>query len=148
MYTRVAPFLFPPRLMPIKLSLACACVVLGLGYATAQPAATAADTSVTAIDILLLPDATMIQHAEAVNKRLRSVFPKGFSMGWGCRALSSSRPRIDQAAIRLDCRRGPAHGEDRNVGGVCHHARKSGHQTHGFESEAVSLTAALVPQNC
>ena len=63
-----------------KLSLACACVVLGLGYATAQPAATAADTSITAIDILLLPDATMIQRAEAVNKRLRSVFPKGFSL--------------------------------------------------------------------
>jgi hypothetical protein len=63
-----------------KLSLACACVVLGLGYAAAQPAATAADTSITAIDILLLPDATMIQRAEAVNKRLRSVFPKGFSL--------------------------------------------------------------------
>jgi len=64
----------------IKLSLACACVVLGLGTgdATAQPAATAADTSITAIDILLLPDATMIQHAEAVNNRLRSVFPKGY----------------------------------------------------------------------
>jgi hypothetical protein len=63
-------------------SLACACVVLalGTGYATAQPAATAADTSVTAIDILLLPDATMIQHAASVNKRLRSVFPEGFSL--------------------------------------------------------------------
>jgi hypothetical protein len=46
-----------------KLSLVCACVVLGLGTgdATAQPAATAADTSITAIDILLLPDATMFQ---------------------------------------------------------------------------------------
>jgi len=64
-----------------KLSLACACVVLGLGYATAQPAATAADTSITAIDIFLLPDTTMIQHAEAMNKRLRSVFfRKGFSL--------------------------------------------------------------------
>ncbi len=43
-----------------KLSLACACLVLGLGTgdATAQPAATAADTSITAIDILLLPDAS------------------------------------------------------------------------------------------
>jgi hypothetical protein len=66
----------------INQSLACACVVLGLGtgYATAQPTAPAADTSITAIDILLLPDATMIQHAEAVNSRLRSVFPKGFSL--------------------------------------------------------------------
>src|SRR5580704_18492407 len=66
----------------LSLACACACAVLGLGtgYATAQPAATAADTSITAIDILLLPDTTMIQHAEAVNNRLRSVFPKGFSL--------------------------------------------------------------------
>jgi hypothetical protein len=65
-----------------KSSLACACavLVLGTGYATAQPTATAADISVTAIDILLLPDATMIQHAKAVNNRLRLVFPKGFSL--------------------------------------------------------------------
>ena len=63
-------------------SLAGALVVLalGTGYATAQPTATAADTSITAIDILLLPDATMIQHAEAVNSRLRSVFANGFSL--------------------------------------------------------------------
>lgn len=26
------------------------------------------------------PDATMVQHAEAVNARLRSAFPKGFSL--------------------------------------------------------------------
>jgi len=37
-------------------------VVLGLGHATAQPAATAADTSITAIDILLLPDASHHPH--------------------------------------------------------------------------------------
>ena len=32
--------------------------------------------SVTAIDILLEPDATMLQHAEANNARLLKVFPK------------------------------------------------------------------------
>lgn len=35
---------------------------------------------VTAIDILLEPDATMLKHAEANNARLLSVFPKGFAL--------------------------------------------------------------------
>jgi len=35
---------------------------------------------VTAIDILLEPDATMLQHAEAVNARLLKVYPKGFAL--------------------------------------------------------------------
>ena len=37
-------------------------------------------SSVTAIDILLEPDATMLQHAEANNARLLKVFPKGFAL--------------------------------------------------------------------
>ena len=36
---------------------------------------------VTAIDIVLEPDATMVKHAEADNKRLLKVFPKGFALG-------------------------------------------------------------------
>jgi hypothetical protein len=35
---------------------------------------------VTAIDILLEPDATMLRHAEAVNARLLNVYPKGFTL--------------------------------------------------------------------
>jgi hypothetical protein len=35
---------------------------------------------VTAIDIALEPDATMIQRAEAANARLRKVFPKGYAL--------------------------------------------------------------------
>jgi hypothetical protein len=35
---------------------------------------------VTAIDIALEPDATMIQQAEAANARLLKIFPKGFSL--------------------------------------------------------------------
>jgi len=35
---------------------------------------------VTAIDILLEPDATMLQHAEANNARLLKVYPKGFAL--------------------------------------------------------------------
>ena len=36
--------------------------------------------AVTAIDILLEPDATMLRHAEANNARLLAVFPKGFAL--------------------------------------------------------------------
>src|SRR6478672_942668 len=36
---------------------------------------------VTAIDILLEPDATMTKQAEAANERLLKVFPKGFALG-------------------------------------------------------------------
>jgi hypothetical protein len=36
---------------------------------------------VTAIDILLEPDATMVKHAEAANERLLKEFPKGFELG-------------------------------------------------------------------
>ncbi len=39
-----------------------------------------AQSPVTAIDILLEPDATMIEHAGAVNARLLKVFPKGFAL--------------------------------------------------------------------
>lgn len=36
---------------------------------------------VTAIDILLEPDATMVKHAQAANERLLKEFPKGFALG-------------------------------------------------------------------
>ena len=37
-------------------------------------------SEITAIDILLQPNATMLRHAEANNARLREVFPKGFAL--------------------------------------------------------------------
>src|SRR6266516_4455469 len=40
----------------------------------------AQQNSVTAIDIALEPDATMIQHAQADNARLLKAFPKGFAL--------------------------------------------------------------------
>jgi hypothetical protein len=43
---------------------------------------------VTAIDILLEPDATMLQHSEANNARLLAVFPKGFAL------VAAHRPHI------------------------------------------------------
>ena len=51
-------------------------------------AADAKPNAITAIDILLEPDATMIQHATATNDRLRKVFPKGFALD------ASHRPHI------------------------------------------------------
>jgi hypothetical protein len=62
------------RRLWLKGSFACALALLALGSGRAI----AADASVTAIDILLKPDATMLQHAAATNERLRKVFPKGF----------------------------------------------------------------------
>ena len=54
---------------------------LGLGLAMALvPGALAQSNAVTAIDIALEPDATMIQHAMADNARLLKSFPKGFSL--------------------------------------------------------------------
>ncbi len=73
------------------MACALAMLALGTGRATAQttePAAKADPNEITAIDILLEPDATMVQHAEAVNERLLKVFPKGFSLD------ASHRPHI------------------------------------------------------
>ena len=70
--------------------MACTLAMLALSTRcqAAQPDATTSDTSVTAIDICLEPDATMVQHAEAVNARLRGVFPEGFALD------ASHRPHI------------------------------------------------------
>ena len=48
-----------------------------LGNATTS---TAQQDAVTAIDVALEPDATMIRHAKANNARLREVYPNGFAL--------------------------------------------------------------------
>jgi hypothetical protein len=56
---------------------------LGLGLALAVAVvqgSVALQNPVTAIDIALEPDATMIQHAMDANARLRKSFPKGFAL--------------------------------------------------------------------
>jgi hypothetical protein len=70
----------------LKGAMACALAILGTN-------AYAQETSspVTAIDILLEPDATMLQHAAATNDRLLKVFPKGFALD------ASHRPHITMA---------------------------------------------------
>ena len=58
-----------------------AALFIGLGSLLAYSATSSAEeNAVTAIDIALEPDATMIQHAEAANARLLKVFPKGFAL--------------------------------------------------------------------
>ncbi len=57
-----------------------AALVTGLGALLHAGASGAQENPVTAIDIALEPDATMVQHAEAANGRLLKVFPKGFSL--------------------------------------------------------------------
>ena len=59
------------------LTISLAAVLLG----TARPVTAEEPSPVTAIDIVLEPDATMVQHAEAANERLRKDFPKGFALG-------------------------------------------------------------------
>ena len=60
---------------------AFAAVGLGLGLALAlAPGAAAQQNPVTAIDIALEPDATMIQQAIDANARLLKSFPKGFAL--------------------------------------------------------------------
>jgi hypothetical protein len=68
-------------------------LALGVGGAMAQAPAS---NAVTAIDILLEPDATMLKHAEANNARLLKVYPKGFALD------ASHRPHITmlQAFVR------------------------------------------------
>jgi len=46
-----------------------------------QAPAAVVQNTITAIDILLEPDATMIRHAQDANARLLKNFPKGFTLG-------------------------------------------------------------------
>jgi 2'-5' RNA ligase len=53
---------------------------IGLALALAFPQCAAAQNPVTAVDIALEPDATMLEHAKAANARLLKSFPKGFAL--------------------------------------------------------------------
>jgi hypothetical protein len=71
-----------------KVLAALAIESLALLFGTAQPVPAAEPSPVTAIDILLEPDATMVKESEAANERLRKEFPKGFALD------ESHRPHI------------------------------------------------------
>src|SRR3974390_1226534 len=53
---------------------------LGLALAAFAQGAVAQQNTVTAVDIALEPDATMLQHAMGANARLLKSFPKGFAL--------------------------------------------------------------------
>lgn len=64
-----------------KYSKVLAALSVGLAALLGNPEmASAQSTPVTAIDIALEPDATMMAHARADNARLLKVFPKGFAL--------------------------------------------------------------------
>jgi hypothetical protein len=62
------------------LKRACACILLTGGFGIQAADSLAKPDATTAIDILLQPDATMLQHAAANNDRLLKVYPKGFAL--------------------------------------------------------------------
>ncbi len=64
----------------IKGSMAYVLALHGANAAAQQVALAAEPAPVTAIDILLEPDATMLQRCEANNARLLKVYPKGFAL--------------------------------------------------------------------
>jgi hypothetical protein len=64
----------------LKGAMVCA-LAMQVADAQAQPASPPADqAAITAIDILLEPDATMVLHAAANNARLLEVYPQGFAL--------------------------------------------------------------------
>jgi hypothetical protein len=65
----------------LKMLATLSIALLGSLPAHVQPVRAAEPNPVTAIDILLDPDATMVKHAEAANARLLKDFPKGFALG-------------------------------------------------------------------
>jgi hypothetical protein len=59
------------------------CIAFGIGLTSLlgyTPTSSAQQSPVTAIDIALEPDATMVQHAQDANARLLKDFPKGFAL--------------------------------------------------------------------
>jgi hypothetical protein len=68
-----------PRSMTVLAALSLGLLGALLGHATLVH--TAEQHPVTAIDIVLEPDGTMIKAAVAANARLLKVFPKGFALG-------------------------------------------------------------------
>ena len=82
----------------IKVFAALSIGLLSAMFGDAKPLFSAEPSPVTAIDILLEPDATMLRRAEAGNERLIKVFSKGFALD------ATHRPHITlvQRFVRTD----------------------------------------------
>jgi hypothetical protein len=66
---------------PVLFGAMMVAITMQSASARAPQASAAGQNDVTAIDILLDPDATMMQHATAANAQLLKAFPKGFTLG-------------------------------------------------------------------
>jgi len=88
------------HVITVSFVLAASLCVLALVAGPAGTSSAKAD-STTAIDIVLEPDATMIQRAEAVNARLLKGFPKGFALDATHRPHVSTLQRFVRA-VDLD----------------------------------------------
>ena len=64
----------------MKVTFASILAVAAMSAPTKAADSPAKPSAVTAIDILLEPDATMLQHSADNNARVLKVFPKGFSL--------------------------------------------------------------------
>jgi hypothetical protein len=64
----------------LNILAALAVGLLALPLVTTESAPADEPNPVTAIDILLEPDATMVRHAQSANERLLKEFPKGFAL--------------------------------------------------------------------
>src|SRR5207253_2686668 len=64
----------------LKPAMLCALIVLAKNVYAQSGAAGASPGDVIAIDILLEPDTTMLQHCQVNNARLLKVYPKGFAL--------------------------------------------------------------------
>src|ERR1035441_5621367 len=64
----------------MKPTFPCILAVAAMSAQTQAANSPAKPNAVTAIDILLEPDATMLQHSADNNARLLKVFPKGFAL--------------------------------------------------------------------
>ena len=82
--------------MPTERRIPAALVVCLAALLGWSAAARAEDSPVTAIDIALEPDATMMQHAEAANAILLKAFPKGYTLD------ASHQPHITMEATDRD----------------------------------------------
>jgi hypothetical protein len=73
----LAPLDYPGRPRALVVTAVGLGLALMLGFAQG---AVAQQNPLTAIDVALEPDATMLQHAKDANARLLKSFPKGFTL--------------------------------------------------------------------
>jgi hypothetical protein len=94
---------------PVLFAAMALAMTMHSGSTPAQQAS-AGQNDITAIDTLLEPDATMVQHATAANAQLLKSYPKGYTLGGAhaphvsiCNASSEQRtsPKCTQQSTKF-----------------------------------------------